>query len=231
VYAYRAGYEKLAGVDYDIVGNLDADVTFDPEQFAFLLTKFAEDPTLGVAGTPFVEGEQRYNYRFTSLNHVSGCCQLFRRECFEEIGGYTPIAVGGIDLVAVLSARQKGWKTRTFPEKVCVHHRKIGTAEQSRLMVAFRGGKGDFRLGMHPLWELCRTPYQMIKPPIVLAGGLRLAGFVLAMFGRADKLIPADLVHFRRREQMQRLRRFVVSLLRFGKSHPVPLGQAGVNNL
>lgn len=229
VYAFRAGYEKLADIDYDIVGNLDADITFDHEQFAFLLAKFAEDPALGVAGTPFVEGQRRYNYRFTSLNHVSGCCQLFRRACFEQIGGYTPIAIGGVDLVAVLSARQKGWKTQTFPQKVCIHHRHIGTAKQNRLMVAFRGGKGDFQLGMHPLWELCRTPYQMTRSPVVLGGSLRLAGFLMAMLKRANKLVPAELVEFRRREQMQRLRDFFGCRLRLGRSRSVPVSQAGVN--
>jgi len=209
VFAFNAGYERLKEVPYDVIGNVDADITFDPEHLAFLLRKFTEDPQLGVAGSPFVEGDLRYDYRFTSLTHVSGCCQLFRRECFEEIGGYVPIQIGGIDLVAVLTARMKGWRTRTFPEKVCVHHRKIGTAKQNRLMVAFRGGKGDYRLGMHPLWELSRTPYQMTKRPYIVAGGLRLAGFTWAMMTRAPKLISVEIVNFRRAEQMSRLRQFV----------------------
>ncbi len=53
---------------------------------------------------------------------------MFRRECFEEIGGYQAIKSGGIDLIAVLSARVKGWETRTFVEKSFVHHRTQGGA-------------------------------------------------------------------------------------------------------
>jgi len=30
-----------------------------------------------------------------SIEHVSGACQVFRRECFEEIGGYVPVKGGG----------------------------------------------------------------------------------------------------------------------------------------
>ncbi len=30
----------------------------------------------------------RYDYRYTSVKHVSLACQLFQRRCFEEIGGY-----------------------------------------------------------------------------------------------------------------------------------------------
>jgi biofilm PGA synthesis N-glycosyltransferase PgaC len=215
VYAFNAGYELLKDVEYDIIGNLDADTTFDSDQFAFLLDRFSRNSRLGVAGTAFVEGAHRYNYRFTSSSHVSGCCQLFRRECFEAIGGYVPIKIGGIDLVAVLTARLVGWETRTFPEKVATHHRKVGTAKQSQLMVAFRGGKGDYMLGTHPLWEACRTPYQMTMRPYVLAGVLRLAGFTIAMVTRSPKLVSDELLKFRRAEQMGRLRAFISNLLSF----------------
>jgi hypothetical protein len=49
---------------------------------------------------------------------------------------------GAIDWIAVTTARMKGWKTRTFTEKVCFHHRKLGTGNHSPLMVKFHyGGK------------------------------------------------------------------------------------------
>ena len=80
VVAFNAGYEKVKGLAYDIIGNLDADITFDKDYFAFMLRKFAENPRLGVGGTPFREGTQQYDYRYTSIDHVSGACQLFRRE-------------------------------------------------------------------------------------------------------------------------------------------------------
>lgn len=230
VYAFNAGYERLKNVPYEVIGNLDADVTFGPDYFAFLLSKLTEDPQLGVTGTRFVEHDQTYDYRFTSLTHVSGCCQLFRRDCFEEIGGYVPIQLGGIDLVAVLTARMKGWRTRTFTEKICLHHRKVGTAKQNRLMVAFRGGKGDYRLGMHPLWELCRTPYQMTKRPYIVAGGLRLVGFSWAMATRAPKVISTELVNFRRAEQMFRLRQFVTGLFQSSMDRQISI-PAGPRNL
>jgi biofilm PGA synthesis N-glycosyltransferase PgaC len=220
VNAFNAGYARLRDVNYDVIGNLDADVTFDEDYLVFLLSKFLQNPRLGVAGTPFREGVQQYNYRFTSIEHVSGACQLFRRECFEEIGGYVPSKTGGIDLVAGITARMKGWQTRTFLEKTCLHHRSMGTAKQSELMVAFNGGKGDYMLGAHPLWELLRTPYQMTKRPLVLGGCLRLIGFLWAMVTRTKKVVAADLVRFRRAEQMHRLRNFFQGLLRLRVSTP-----------
>ena len=218
VTAFKAGQERLEGLNYDVIGNLDADITFDDQYFAFLMARFQENPRLGVGGTPFCEGNEQYDYRFTSVEHVSGACQLFRRQCFEDIGGYTPIKIGGIDLVAVISARMKGWQTRSFLEKTCMHHRKMGTAKRSALMVAFKGGQGDYMLGTHPLWEFSRTFYQMTKPPIIVGGFARWAGFSIAMILRKQKLVSAELVRFRRAEQMQRLRDYVSKTLGFPKS-------------
>src|ERR1700722_2986886 len=126
--AVNAGRERTAGLQFEVIGNLDADVSFEPNYFEFLMEKFAENPRLGVAGTAFSEGNQSYNYEFVGIEHVSGMCQMFRRECFEEIGGYQAIKSGGIDVIAVLSARAKGWETRTFVEKQLVHHRGQGSA-------------------------------------------------------------------------------------------------------
>jgi biofilm PGA synthesis N-glycosyltransferase PgaC len=209
VAAFNAGYERVTNLTYDIIGNLDADITFDAEYFDFLLRKFAENPDLGVAGTPFREDLHQYDYRYTSIEHVSGACQLFTRECFKAIGGYVPIKVGGVDLVAVISARMKGWRTRSFPEQTCFHHRTMGTARRSGLLILFRGGEGDYLLGTHPVWEFVRTFYQMSKSPIVLGACLRFAGFVWAMVRQVEKVVPGEFVRFRRAEQMRRLRDFI----------------------
>jgi biofilm PGA synthesis N-glycosyltransferase PgaC len=206
VHAFNAGYARLRDGRYDVIGNLDADITFGEDYFDFLLSKFVENPQLGVAGTPFREDSRQYDHRFTSIEHVSGACQLFRRQCFEDIGGYIPIKIGGIDLVAVISARMKGWQTRTFLGKTSVHHRRMGTATRNPLIVAYKGGQGDYMLGTHPFWEFTRTFYQMTKRPIILAGLFRWGGFLWATLTRKQKLVSPELVRFRRAEQMLRLR-------------------------
>ncbi len=123
VHAFNAGYARLKGLDYDVIGSLDADISFDEGYFSFLLQKLVADPKLGLVGTPFKDGPNSiYDYRFVSIEHVSGACQLFRRECFEQVGGYVPVKGGCIDHIAVITARMKGWKTRTFTDKVCLHH-------------------------------------------------------------------------------------------------------------
>jgi biofilm PGA synthesis N-glycosyltransferase PgaC len=215
VHAFNAGYDKVRGIGYDIIGSLDADVSFESDYMEFLLGKFSDDAALGVAGTPFVEGESKgYDYRYTNIEHVSGACQLFRRECFRDIGGYRPIKEGGIDWVAVTTARMLGWKTRTFTEKNLFHHRKMGTGNKSSLWVNLRQGKKDYLLGNHPLWEVFRTFYQMIRVRPLVIGGLFLSwGYIFAWMTTSNRPIPRNLVKFSQNEQMIRLRKLLPGVL------------------
>jgi len=205
VVCFDAGYQEVGKLDYDIIGNLDADTSFDEKHFEFLLEKFAEIPELGVAGTPFFEEDFQYNYNYVSIEHVWGGCQLFRRECYKEIGGYIPIKGGGIDLVAVITARMKGWKTRTFTEKIINHHRKMGTGKSRILAAKFRFGIEDYYLGGHPLWEILRCIYQMKSSPIILGGLAIYLGYLYAFISRQNRPITNEFVKFRRKEQMHRL--------------------------
>lgn len=204
--AFNAGYARAAGLRYEVIGNLDADLSFDPGYFEFLMGKFAENARLGVGGTPFVEGGRHYDYRFTNIEHVSGACQLFRRDCFDGIGGYLPIKGGGIDWTAVTTARMKGWQTRTFTEKTCLHHRTMGTGSASRLKGILRHGQKDCYLGGHPVWQIVRSGYQMTRRPYVIGGLFLLMGYFWAFLRRAERPISEELVRFHRAEQIARLK-------------------------
>jgi len=206
VHCFRAGYQRIKDLEFDIVGNLDADLSFEPDYIEYLLDKFSQNPELGVAGTPFVEdSSSTYDYRFTNIEHVSGACQLFRRRCFESIGGYTPIKGGGIDWVAVTTARMKGWKTRTFTDKTIRHHRKMGTGKSSPLGARYRLGRQDYYLGNHPLWQVLRMFYQMKHKPFVIGGFALFWGYAAAGLQRRKRPVPEELVAFIRREQIERL--------------------------
>jgi len=224
VQCFNAGYERLQSETFDLVANLDADITFDEGYFAFLLTRFAADSRLGVAGTPFVEENTSYDFRFSNVEHVSGACQLFRRECFEEIGGYVQVKGGGIDWIAVTTARMKGWKTRTFAERACFHHRPMGTASSGKLTAVFRLGRQDYYLGGHPLWQLFRGFYQMARRPYVLGGLVLVAGYCWAWVRGVQRPVSVELIQFHQSEQLQRLRQSLLNRARIVSVNKVSSG-------
>lgn len=206
VLAFNAGGARMDGLEYEVIASLDADITFENDYFEFLLEKLALDPDLGVVGTPYRDTTSEiYDYRFVSTDHVSGACQVFRRACFEEIGGYVAAKGGAIDTIATLTARMKGWKTRTFTEKICLHHRALGTAQDGPIKARFNLGKRDYAIGNHPLWEVFRGIYQMGKRPFVIRGLALIAGFMWSAAQRKERPVTPELVAFRRKEQMSRL--------------------------
>jgi len=219
VEAFNLGLERLGSVQFDVIGNLDGDVSFEPGYMEFLMRKFIEDPELAVAGTPFIEddGYDSAKDSFEGENYVAGPCQLFRYECFKDIGGYVPHAAGGIDWIAVMTARMKGWKVRSFPDKRFHHHRSLGTAGRSSFAASFSYGEKDYYLGNSPVWELFRVAYRMAKPPLLVDGLALLLGYCWAAVRRVRRPVSRELMQFHRRDEMKKLRTVLRRLIAFKK--------------
>jgi glycosyltransferase involved in cell wall biosynthesis len=225
VHAFNAGFERVHSLEFEAIGNLDADISFGPDQFEFLLQKLIEDPSLGVTGTAYnEEGFDSTKDSFESENSVHGACQVFRRECFSDIGGYLPSRAGGIDWIAVTTARMKGWKTRNFPERRFCHHRRMGTAERGAVGAMFFYGEKDYYLGGSFTWQLFRVAYRMTKRPLLVGGLALLSGFCWAALRRVERPVASDLMRFHRREQMTKLKGILGSLIKFQKIEKFYLG-------
>ncbi|MFQ5628929.1 MAG: glycosyltransferase, partial [bacterium] len=104
--AFETGCEHLQSIDHDFIGMLDADVSFGPDYYEKVLDRFAQNEKLGVVGGiryDLVNG--KFVHVLCAENSVGGPYQLFRRACFEQIGGFPAIAIGGEDAVAEIKAR------------------------------------------------------------------------------------------------------------------------------
>jgi glycosyltransferase involved in cell wall biosynthesis len=225
VNCFYVGRERVKGLRYDVIGNLDADVSFEKDYLEFLLKKFSEIRELGVAGTPFVEkGFSSISDTFEGDKYVNGGIQLFRRGCFEDIGGYIPNKAGGVDWIAVTTARMKGWKTESFKEKVFHHHRKSGTGGTNKFGALFNSGGKDYYLGGHPAWEIFRLAYRTAKRPFIIGSAVMGAGYLWAFITRVKRPVSAELMEFHRREQMQKLRAILKSMLRLQKVNKFRVG-------
>lgn len=217
--AVNTALAQSQDIAFDVLGNLDADTSFTPDYMEFLMQKFSADPKLGVAGTPFTQegGYDSTRDSFEGENFVAGPIQLFRRECFTEIGGYTASPAGGVDWIAVMTARLKGWTTRSFVDKRYHHHRLMGTAEKSPVAALFSYGQKDYYLGGSPVWQMFRVTYRLLKKPYIVGGLALFFGYVWAAVKRVKRPVSNELMQFNRAEQIKKLKGIFRSLLRLKK--------------
>jgi glycosyltransferase involved in cell wall biosynthesis len=206
VHAFNLGYEQLKGQNYDYLGILDADISFHSDYYESILKQFCRNDRLGIGGGI------RYDWcrgKFVKVINspisVGGAFQLFRRQCFEDIGGFTPIDIGGEDTVAEISARMKNWEVRSFAEIKVYHHRYTGTAKSSLLKSFFLEGIKHHTIGYHPVFEVIRCMYRTIERPFVIGSVLTLCGYCWGNFKSFKKVTTPAFVRYLRREQVGRI--------------------------
>jgi biofilm PGA synthesis N-glycosyltransferase PgaC len=210
--AFTRGYAAVRDLEFDFIGNLDADLSFPADYYARLVAEFRRDPKLGVAGGVYLDKVGgRFRRGLYTEREPSGCTQLFRRQCFIDVGeSYLPLPNGGEDAAANILARMKGWHTRAFPDLQPHHHRRVGTGGGAGLLRArIREGRHDYFLGTHPLFALAKSIRRLKEPPFVVGAVARTYGFFRPFFRSEPKQVPEEFIEFLRREQMGRLRRFV----------------------
>ncbi len=206
VIAFRSGYQALTAADYEYVGNLDADVSFAPDYYESVIRRFEEEERLGIAGGVILEliGGS-FRKQISGLHSIAGAVQLFRRECFEQIGGFVPIRFGGEDSVAEVMARMKGWDVRAFNELEVYHHRRV-SGSAGLLKARFRCGIMHYQIGYHPAFQLASTVYRLSERPFVIGSLLTLVGYGWASIRRVERPLSEAFVRYTAAEQLSRLR-------------------------
>lgn len=206
--AFNYAFGMIQDLEFDFIGNLDADVSLPEDYYLGIIRKFALDDGLGIAGGHYSEFKGGKEIRnFEDYRHtVGGMVQFFRKECFLEIGKYPAIPTGGIDAMAEFSAREKGWKVETFPEIRFIHRRIMGTAVGGLLVAKYKEGIRDYFNGWHPLFHLAKCVRRLAEPPIILGSLWRQIGYLSAMVRCQEIMVPSNLYRFIRQDQFNRLK-------------------------
>ena len=209
VAAINFGLSKTSINNYEYIGIIDADITLNPTYYKLAISKFDADPKLGIVGGMIYD---IVNGKVKPLNlHPNitrGAIQLFRRTCFEEIGGFLPIKYGGEDAAACISARLKGWKVINFEELEGFHHRPTGTADRGILSARFRDGFVEYHLGYHPIFQFAKCLSRIKEYPILIGSVLRFLGFWTATIKKEPRIISNTQKIFTQKEQIKRLFQF-----------------------
>jgi len=204
VEAFNYGLEQLSVSGYEFLVKLDGDLSFGPTYFEELFRKFSDNRDLGIAsGKTYVERKGSLVVERMADHHVRGASKVYRRSCFEQIGGLRPII--GWDMVDELYAQFHGWETRSFADLVLIHHRPMGTSTGNALKGKIRWGRGRYVTGSHPLFILASGAYRMAEPPYVLGGLALIYGYVSAWLSRHQRLPEANIREFQKRKELRRL--------------------------
>jgi len=211
VYAIIAGYKHVKIVRYDFLAILDADVTLPMDYYEQIFVRFNRDEKLGTASGVYqdmVNGKLQkvLNDRRSTPKAI----QVFRRECFEQIGGYLPLKYGGEDTCSCIMARMRGWKTWSFPELCVVHNKPAGTGHTANMLkIRFRNGLNEYGLATHPVFMLVKSLRRCLKErPYILGGLARLTGFLYGYCLWEKRQVSNDFIRFIRKEQIGRIFNF-----------------------
>jgi len=208
VYAILEGYQRLRNLDFDYLAVLDSDIVLCPDYYKEIFKRFDANLELGIAtGTYIEQVDGRWLEAFIDRRSTPKSLQVFRRACYEQIGGYIPCANGGEDTCTEIMARMHGWQTWSFPEIRVIHQRPVGTGNGRKFLCGrFRQGLSDYCLATHPLFMTVKCLRRCVRErPYATAGLARLSGFVYGYLARTPRSIPRDVGRYVRKEQMRRL--------------------------
>lgn len=206
VRAFNHGLAELTGLDFDCIGNLDSDIALESNYFETILGELEKDSDLGIAGgmvSSKIGGI--YVSQDVALDSVAGAVQLFRRRCFEEIGGYLALPHGGIDAAAEITARMMGWKVRTFPEVRVLEHRRTGTATARPLASRVKEGRRLYSLGYGFLFYCFRCLRRSMDRPRFIGSAAAMFGYLASLSKRDPIVLPTNVVKYLQAEQRRKL--------------------------
>lgn len=209
VIALRLAETMLTNERFDLIGNIDADVTLEPTYFTSLVDRMSADPGLGVGGG-FVHEEFGGEYVSRALNSdqsVPHAAQLVRRACYDVIGGYAVLRHGGEDWHAVVSARMNGWRAAAFPDLKIFHHR-ASSAHGRLIWNAFRTGRMDYSFGSYPPFEILKCLRRFADARFT-GGAIRMCGFMWGYIRGEERPVSKEFMTFLRREQKERVFAFL----------------------
>ncbi len=208
VHAIMEGVHHIGNLGYKFLAVLDADIILPPDYYERILELFGADRNLGVASGVY---ENLVNGRLQEVlndrRSTPKAIQVFRRACFEQIGGYVPLIYGGEDTCACIMARMHGWTAWSFPELKVVHQRPAGTRHTRGLLrTRFRQGLCEYGLSTHPLFMVAKSLRRcLLEPPLLVGGILRLGGYLYGYLKREPCQIPAEVAAYARQEQISRV--------------------------
>ena len=198
VESFYIGFNSLDLKAVDYVVKLDCDVEFNADFFERIFKKFKERPRLGIcSGLGFERQGSRTVKMRVSDNSAFGATRVYRRQCFEEIGGLEH--AWGWDGIDEIRADMLGWEVRTFDDIPFLHLKPHAAKNK------FEHGVSAYIKGSHPLYVVVRGLLRMRDRPYIISGLALIWGFFSSYFKNIRKIDDVDFRKHVRKKEFARL--------------------------
>ncbi len=203
--AFYEGFELCRQIPWEFMVKLDGDLSFDQDYFRDCLGRFSENPKLGIGGGLVCRsagGQWVADSRGDPRFHVRGATKIYRRACWDQIGGVLPAP--GWDTVDELKANMQGWQTGTFDDLKLLQHKDTGSADGAWNNWV-KNGVANYITAYHPLFMLVKCLKRVFARPYLL-GALGLAyGFVRGYVRRTPRVDAPGYRRYVRSQQFRKL--------------------------
>jgi glycosyltransferase involved in cell wall biosynthesis len=208
--AINAAYDLAKPLEFDFVAVQDADqAPAQPGYYQSILEEFQYKPRLGVAsGFVYERPNGIWVCRQGNSTDSVAASAVFRRCCFDSIGGYTPLFYGGSDWLMQLNVKMKGWEILTRPD-LHIHHYRLTSSAGGIWRGKFRAGLMDASFGSHAFFEFVKCCRRITSYPYVLGSIVRFSGYLWWRLTGRKPLLATEKVEFLRKEQMAKLRGWI----------------------
>lgn len=206
-------------ISYDYIALIDADNILEARYFEKLIEHFEKDAKLGIASgnSAFADVEtfleelratnpnvsvmdtefwQIWNNATTQVQNSRedlpmGSARMWRKDCFEETGGYQPVPLP--DSVSNAMAKMKGWRTRRFMDIKVIERQGL---EKQGLWKGYKEkGESYFSLGQSLFLAVLKAlKYSFNKP--YYTGVAYFYGYIKSFILRKGRVNDDEIRHY-----------------------------------
>jgi poly-beta-1,6-N-acetyl-D-glucosamine synthase len=202
--AIPSALRRLDLSQFEYLARFDADLIFSPDYICGILQEFQRDQRLGIAGGGlYTETLGGLKLERDPEHHVRGALKMYRRQCFEDIGGLTTRM--GWDTIDEVSAWTKGWKTRSFYDFKVSHRRPTGGGLKASRVYRERG-RAEYLTWSDPVFVLAKALKRAVGERSITRPIFYLAGFLTGYLRREPRPQNATFARTRRDHQRTRMK-------------------------
>jgi len=201
---------KQLGISYSHLGILDADIVPEPDYFEKLILCMEGSPNLGIIGGRLFKMNGYREILEGSGKTPRGGCRLYRRECYESIGGVMPESAIWDTETDVL-AELRGWEITAYTEAKAIHKRATYT-RKGIIRGYWRLGKCHYYANNHPLVVFLTSLYFTCISPFII-GSVFLISYIYSWLKKEQQTSNPEIKEYFW-NSFQRLRRKAIANLK-----------------